>query len=153
MSHTVEQFADELQSQDEPPPEAIEREERANKDKPAFLELSAAELNKVATTEWREQSALRGPIIIPEWNNAGVFCKRLSYLEQQELIEVYRAEGIIGAFCFRALNSNGERIYANLKMFGEDMKNNWNAVVIERVVGEMSSLCRTQLTDKELGNS
>jgi len=153
MSQTVQQFADEVQSQDEPTLDAIEREERANKGAPAYLDVSAAELNRLATTEWREQSALRGPVIVPEWGNAGLFCKRLSYLEQQELIEVYREEGFIGAFCYRALNSEGVRIYSSMKMFRKDMQNNWNAAVMERVVGEMSALCRTQLTDKELGNS
>ncbi len=144
----VEQFAAQTESQDEAPVSAIEREEG----KPKYLQLSATELNKMATKEWREQSAIRGPVIVPEWGDAALFCKRLSYLEQQELIEIYREHGFIGAFCYRTLNSDAQRIFSSVSMFIESMQQRWNPAVIERVVNEFAVLSRTQLTDKELGN-
>ena len=153
MSESAENFAEEVYSQDEPPVDAIEREQRAEKSAPAYLDLSASELNSLATKEWREQDALRGPIIVPEWGNAGIFCRRLSYMEQKELISVFNEHGIIGAFCFRALNASGDRIFPSMKLFIKDMSTRWNPQIIERVVGDMSALCRTQLTDKELGKS
>ena len=142
-----------VMAQDEPPLEAIEREERAEKGKPEYLDLTASELNRIAVKEHKEQATLRGPVIVPEWDRAGIFCKRLPYSGQVELVKVYTEHGIIGAFCYRALNSKGERIFPSIQLFLDSMQDRWNAAVIERVVGDMTTLCRTQLTDKELGKS
>lgn len=139
--------------QDEPSLEAHEREARAKANKPAYLDLSADQLNKLAVKEWREQSALRGPIVIPEWGNAAVFCRRLSYNDQRELLDINREHGLVGMFCYRALNSDGERIFKSMKLFEDSAKSRWNPVVVERVCSEMAALCKTQLTDAELGNS
>lgn len=144
---------EETMAQDEPSLDAHEREQRAEAGKPAYLDLTAAELNRIAVEEYRAQNQLRGPIIIPEWKNAGIWCRRLTYEEQIELIQVNAEKGPLGAFCFRALNSEGERIFSNMKMYESAMKTMWNYSVIDRVLGEMNRLCKTQLTDKELGNS
>lgn len=149
----TEEHVDQVMEQDEPPVNAIEREQRAKAGKPHYVDMTADELNRAAVKEWREQSALRGPVVVPEWGNVGIFCKRLSYIEQTEVVSIHREHGLLGVFCYRALNSQGERIFPSLKLFQDSMQERWNFTLIERVCTSMTALCKTQLTDEELGNS
>lgn len=140
-------------TQDIPPEGSHEREERAEKDKPQYSDFTAVELSNLAQKEWHEQDVLRGPVIVPEWNDAAFWCKRLNYLQMKELREIYAKNGDIGIFCFRALNSTGQRIFTSIPMFSEEMQAAWNPAIIERITLEFASLSRTQLTDAELGKS
>ena len=139
--------------QDTAPAEAAEREKRAQEGKPKYKDLTPLEISNLAQKEWTEQSALRGPVVVPEWNDAEFWCRRLNGREMVELQEIYRDHGFAGAFCYRSLNSQGGRIFESIATFENEMMSSWSPTIIERVVGEFAILCRTQLTDEELGKS
>lgn len=138
--------------QDEAPIEAEMRAKRAREGKPKAADLTAEQINAIAVKEFKEQSKVRGPITPPEWPGVALYCRRNSAEEQAELVDIHSKHGINGVFCYRALNSKGERIFTSVAMFEDSMVRHWNVSVVERVCGEMARLCKTQLTDEELGN-
>ena len=139
--------------QDIPTNEAVDRQAREEKGQPKYKDLSPVEISNLAQREWLEQSGLRGPVVVPEWNDAAFWCRRLNAREMMELQEIYRDHGFAGAFCYRALNSQGDRIFQSMPTFEEEMLTVWNPAIVERVVTEFAKLSRTQLTDEELGKS
>lgn len=141
-----------IDQQDQPPVEAHEREQRAKRGRPADGDLTAHEILQIATTEWREQSALRGPIEHTSWPGVAFYYRRLSAAEKRRINELFRKSGSsTTVFIERALNSDGVKIFSQSHF--ADLENSATPEVIEEIVTQMANGSRTQLTDAELGKS
>lgn len=138
----------------------VDREaELAEQDVPAPVAKpvpkTLGELVKIASAEAEFQSSVRGPIVVPEWNNFEVYYRRLDATRNREVVKSYVDHGREdwAIFAERALDAEGKRLFPqNIGTYVDDLKR-WNQEVISRVVGEMSVGSRTQLSDADLGNS
>lgn len=141
-----------IKAQDTPPPEALMREQRAEEGKPAATDLSGSEIVKIALMEFKEQSALRGPIQPEEWPGVAIYYRRLNAPEQKRIGDLFEAQGTWGTILVeRALNSKGEKIFHPSQH--EDFEQGATFEVVKRICTEMANGSRTQLTDAELGKS
>lgn len=114
-----------------------------------------ADLVRIADEEAEFQSAVRGPIVVPEWKGMHIYYRRLDGTRQKEVVKAYiewgRADWAI--FAERALDADGKRLFPkSLKMYERNLLA-WNQEAIGRVVQEMSDGSKTQLSDADLGNS
>jgi hypothetical protein len=141
-----------IDAQDVPPQEAAERAERSEKGKPAPADLSAHEILMIAQKEFREQSALRGPIEPKEWPGVSFYYRRLNETDKRRIGEIHAQKGTWASILVeRALDSKGEKIFT--QSHAADLEAAVTPETVESVVVQMAAGSRTQLADEELGKS
>ncbi len=137
----------------------VDREKQiAEQDTPVVDETDSApktlaELVKIADDEAEFQSAVRGPIKVPEWGGFEFYYRRLDASRQREVIGAYVEHGREdwAIFAERALNAKGERLFPQTIMLYVENLKRWNQDAMSRVVEDMATGSKTQLSDADLG--